>query len=478
MAQYVADTQLPNDDGAGSEVVTDEAQLSISNSTEVSIQNVRAIKLQPVYSISNSRVIQFEYTSCQKEVIDAKMTRLKLVLKIVDQAGNDLPLVNQAGNLPGGTCVIPVNSIGSAMFSSCEVKVNGLVVEGGDTMYAYKADFQNRLGNNLEVKKNQLQNKWIYHEPVKWDFLTAAEKNSVFAATELKPDKPHLNPFIDRWLRSKGSKNMVVNADLYADFFKEHKFLPANTTINIALTRQPDDNFALLTNQQGRSYQIRVVSAELQGEEKIMDSDYLDTKIQEMRSGKPYRTNFQTCDVLRFTSPPGLTEIGENNIFKLQSYSPNNFSLVLVDQDAYNGDNQKCPFAYKLNGVRYVEHKRSDGNTRHLPFEMGRWGNAGEDVDDGVSNLYTALDMLVGPEEAVGIDANNFAKGHAFLSFNLKKALAPNIFSMPDKAVNSLVVKCTPALPNAIAKIIYAEYDTEVLIDGFGNVTVRKNALA
>ena len=478
MAQYVADSQLPIDDGAGSEVITDEADFYMSNATEISTTGVDTATIPPVQSIEGNNVYMFRYKSALRQVIDVKKTKLRLTMKITYADGTNIPaqIGNPATDNPA-LKVLPVNNIGSALFNSCEVSINDQIIEGGDTMYAYKADIQTRLKNSKDVKDNQLKLQNFTNEYCKWDDLTTAEKDSIFAATGADYNNRRKYPFIERYLRSKKSKVFQVESDIYADFFREHKFLPPNTSLQIALTKQKDPEKFCLLAEEDTEYKIVVIKAELILKLKQLDQDFVDTSITNFRNGAPYRTEYTSVEIIRFATNTGYTDLGETDIFKLNSYSPERFVMVLVDQDAFNGIKNKDPFAYKRHGVKYFKLKRSDNLTRHEPVFMDRWGNDTKDILEGVSNLYLALDLYSNPEESIGIDMGNFDLGNFFMAFNLKKTEGQGVYSLPDKAVNSLEITCA-ALTCPIAKIVYAEFNTELLIDAFGTVTVRKNALA
>ena len=312
-------------------------------------------------------------------------------------------------------------------------------------------------------------------ELVTWDYLTPDEKKEIFQSKTLKPDKPRINPFIKRWLRTRGSKKCFVETSIYADFFKEHKFLPPDTTLSVSLSKNLQaDKFCLLTDKDG-DFHIKIESVELTLDTVYADQDFVDIATRNFAAGAKYRTDYPTCQMIRFSEAKGISDIGENDIFQWNSYSPKRFSMVFVDQDAFNGDKKKDPFTYKRHNTRYFALLRGDNCSRHLPVHMDRWKG---DVGEGLSNLYTALDLSTNPEESLGIGFENFDQGHFFMAFNLEKTENPAVFSLPDKWSNSLEVRCEPPLTTPIAKIVYAEFNTELLIDTFGNTTVMKNALA
>lgn len=476
MTEFVSDSQLPADDGAGSEVISSEANYSSSNATEISIDGVGVEKIHPITSIQGNNVYQFEIKSAKKKVLDVKKTKLRLLFQICKADGTDCGLPAAGAAIAPTSCVLPINGLGSAIFTSCEIRINDIAIESGDTMYNFKADIQNRLCHSKEVQQNQMGLYMYENEPVKWDSLTGQEKQDIFNATEPQPANPKLNPFIKRWLRTKGSKKFIVETDIYADFFKEVKFLPPNTSLGVALTKMDNDkvnDFCLLSNN-NHGFQLKLLKLECVFQTKLMDQDFVDVSIRNMMNGAPYRTSYPTCSLLRYATPAGQTDLSEYNIFKLNSYSPERFFMVLIDQDAFNGTRGKDPFCYKRQGVKYFVLHRGDGNTRHLPVHMDRWQG---DIEEGLSNLYTALNINSDAEESVGIDYWNFDKGNFFIGFDLSKNEDPNVFSLPDKSTNSVEITAAP-LGGPIAKLVYAEFNTELLIDAYGNPTVRKNALA
>ena len=75
---------LAADDGAGAECITNEAQWQDSRPTEVSVIGVRAERFNPISSINNTKVYQFDLTSSLNEVLDPKTVKLIMMYKIVD----------------------------------------------------------------------------------------------------------------------------------------------------------------------------------------------------------------------------------------------------------------------------------------------------------------------------------------------------------------------------------------------------------
>ena len=478
---YIPREVLPNDDGTGEEVVTTEAQFSRSLPTEVSVIGVRTDNIQPTTSVHNSKVLQWHIQSSLNYLINPKATKVIIEYKIVDQNGNNLPLTipgqnNQNVDNPDAR-VLPVNGLGSALFKSCEIKVNDKTIAGGSNLYAFKADIQTRVSNNKEVKDNQLTLQGWYEEEIAWDDLTNAAKDVIFTTDDLSVEAPQLNGFIHRWLNTKGSKRDILVTDVFSDVFNEHVFLPPNASLDVILTRQDNDKFCLLTDR-NEEYKIVIEKAYLEVEMKVMDADFIETKVENMKKGIPWRASFKHVEMMRYTYGQNLTDLSRYNLFNINSVSPNRFFVVLLRQNAFNGDYTLDPFNYTGFNMEHFKYDRTDNNTRHPIVYVNRWD---KDYKQAVYNLYKAVGLNVGPEEALGITNYNFDRRNFIMGFNLEKnegATAGVIYDLPDKVVHSLEIKLKTGLTNPVSMIIYAEFNAEMLIDAYGNVTLKENALA
>ena len=458
------------DDGAGGECVTSEAQWNNSRPTEVSVIGVRADRFNAISSINNTKVYQFDIYSSLNEVLDPKTAKLILTYKFVDDQGNDLVDTNKE--------ILPVNGMAYAMFQSCEIKLNDKTIAGGDMLYAHKGNIQKRLTVVEPVRKEQGSLEGWVQENVAWDDLDAADRVKVFNATKPDDDNKLLGPFIRRYLDTLKSKNKLLISDLCADIFTQNEFLPPNSKLTVVLTRQDNDSFCYIVKDATKKYRIKVINAVVECQVKIMDLDFIETKIEEMKKGQLYRSVFKNVQMLQFYYPAGLMDLSQPILFHLNSVSPDRFFVVLVKQEAMNGDNKLDPFNYTDHKMTSFAHIRSDGRTRHPPVYLRRWAG---DFAEVVFNLYKAVNLNSSGEDVLGINEYNIVQRNFFMGFNLQKndgATSGEVYDLPDKQNNGIKILLKEGLEKPVTMLVYAEYDTEILIDSFGNVTVKANALA
>jgi len=483
--EYVSSEVLPNDDGAGGECLTSETQWRNSKQTEISVIGVRTDQFDPISSISNTKTYQFELYSSLNELLDVKTVKLFLMYKIVDTQGNDLqPLTTGPNNdINPITKVVPVCGMATAMFKSCEIKINDITITPGDALYAFKSDMQKRLTIPEPSRKEQGSLEGFVQEYHAWDDLPDADKEEIFEATAPSSD-PIKGPFIRRFLDTKGSKQKQLISDITADITSQSEFLAPNTKMTVILSRQDDDSFCYLTkSDSNHDYKIKVISAHIECEMKIMDTDFITYKMEELKKD-PYRAAYKNIQMQEFFFSSGLMDLSKPILFHLNSVSPDRFFCVLLDQVAKNGQKDKDPFNYTDKVMSSFEHVRSDGRTRHRPVHLRRWGAPGynnPDVCEVVHNLYKAVNLSTNGEDTLGIDMYNILRRNFFMGFNLQKnegATCGAIYDLPDRQNNGIKIHLKRALTHACVMLVYAEYNTEILIDSYGNVTLRANALA
>ena len=491
--EYTNSENLPTDDGAGTECITNEAQWGVSRATEVSVTGVRADIFNPISSIVNSKVFQFDITCSLNEVLDPKTAKLFLTYKIVDENGDDIPLLNPpiGGNAPARnetSYVLPVNGMAYSLFKSCEIKLNGHTIAGGDMLYAHKANIQKRISVVEPVRKELgLLEGWD-QEPIPWDQLSDTERNEIWELDAMpaqgSEERIRVGSLVRRYLDTRGSQQKQLISNICADIFTQNEFLPPNTKLTVVLTRQDNDKFCLISKN-NHNYRIVIVNAYIECQVKCLDVEFVQNEILKMQRGQMYRSVFKNIEMTEYFHAQGLSDLSKPVLFNLNSVSPERFFAVLVRQSAMNGSHKRDPFYYTDFNMSHFAHVRNDAKTRHRRVFLRRWGDPNRkndaDVAEVVFNLYKAVNLSCHGDDVLGIDIYNILKGNFIMGFNLQKndgATSGEIYDLPDNAKNGIEIKLREGLSEAVVNIIYAEYNREILIDSNGNVIVKDNALA
>ena len=491
--EYTNTENLPTDDGAGAECITNEVQWRASRPTEVSVTGVRADTFNPISSIVNSKVFQFDITCSLNEVLDPKTAKLFFTYKIVDENGDDIPLLNPAVGAAAATknqtsFVLPVNGMSYALFKSCEIKLNGHTIAGGDMLYAHKGNIQKRISVVEPVRKELGTLEGWDQEPVAWDELTDQDRDKIWdfdaMPTQGSADRIRFGSFVRRYLDTRGSNQKQLISNICADIFTQNEFLPPNTRLTVVLTRQDNDNFCLISKN-NHNYRIVIVNAYIECQVKCLDVEFIQSEILKMQRGEKYRSVFKNIEMSEYFFPQGLSDLSKPVLFNLNSVSPERFFAVLVRQSAMNGSYKRDPFNYTDFNMSHFAHIRNDGRTRHRRVFLRRWGRAQRnndaDVAEVVFNLYKALNLSCHGDDVLGINIYNILKRNFIMGFNLQKndgAISGEIYDLPDNAKNGIEIKLREGLSEPVVMLIYAEYNREILIDSNGNVTVKDNALA
>ncbi len=285
-----------------------------------------------------------------------------------------------------------------------------------------------------------------------------------------------LGNVFNRWVRSKNSKEYSCITPLHNDICQQPKCLPPNSTLSISFTKQDIPNFNVLSDS-GAQYQIKIVHLKLKVLYKKIDPDILQEIIDVSRKGKKYRYPISRVEMLQFTKPANMTDLSENNIFKINNIAPNRFFAVFVEQNAFGGNATLDPFNYKNIDIRTYRLVKSGNETVNSIVNCNR---DNFDFYEPVHYLYNAVNLLPQAEESLGIDVNNYAERNFILGFKLNNTHASplELSDLPEKTFYSLDIRLKAGHGTPLAMIIYAEYDAEILVDAYGNVLRSDNALA
>jgi hypothetical protein len=210
---------------------------------------------------------------------------------------------------------------------------------------------------------------------------------------------------------------------------------------------------------------------------KKIDPDILQDMINYTLKGHPYTYPISRVEMLQFTKSAGGTDLTENNLFKINTFSPNRFFVVFVDQDAFTGSNlKKDPLNYKNINILNYRLVKSGNETVNSMVHCNRFVH---DFYEPVHYLYDAVNLLPEAQEALGINLFNYDKRNSILGFKLgyTNASPLELSDIPEKTFYSLDIKLLTANPDPLAMIVYAEYDAEIRIDGMGSVTRSDHGL-
>ena len=104
--------------------------------------------IHPRTSLDDSNVIEFFIPASNVNYLDLNDTLLTLQLKIVKKDGTSLGTSDQKP--------VPSTYFMHSLFSNVSVSMNDVVIEGGSSLYPYKAAIESELCTNKESKATQL----------------------------------------------------------------------------------------------------------------------------------------------------------------------------------------------------------------------------------------------------------------------------------------------------------------------------------
>ena len=379
---------------------------------------------------SSTSVIDFVIQGSTTEYLDLNDTLLSLKVKVTHGDGSLLT--------PKDTVQpIPSNYFLNALFSDVQLLLNDVQIEGGSTLYPYKATIETALNFNDDAKRIQL-------------LPSGASENDAERA---------------KWC--KDSQEFEIVGALRLDFLNQPKYLIPGVSVQLRLTRAKDV-FALHladgTPDNGTyTFKVGITQCLLYVRRVKVNPSVEKGHIIGLKKGNaiyPY-TRSKT---ISYSIPTGSTSFFKENLFST-GLLPKFIVIALVHGDAFNGSyGQKC-FKFEHFKLSQLSLFR-DGQS--VPYKRSynmHWGKK-HFTDAYVRSILQNTQML-NTNNNNGIDMKDFSEnGYTFFTFNLAPDFDMNQVQIPRDANLRLDMRFSDALKHSINVIAYAIYDAKVQITG------------
>ena len=204
------------------------------------ISNVSWSESRPVNSISDG--IEIMLKASEGQYLDLERCRLKARFKIIESDGKDLDANVQ---------VAPVNLTLHSLFKQCKVYLQHQLVSTSGNLYPYKAIMDVLLGYGDDAKKSHLQASMYYK-----DFAGRMENAGG------KGDMN--NGWKYRYNRTKGSKTVDVEGQLFADAFQFSRYLLNEVLVTVKLF-QAADEFRLMMEEATKKLKVELLDLAVLG---------------------------------------------------------------------------------------------------------------------------------------------------------------------------------------------------------------------
>ena len=348
----------------------------------------------------------------------------------------------------------PVSNLFHSLYESIQVLVNNEKITGNNEDYAYKAWIANLIDTTKHRKESVLCNTQLYVADTPGQCDTADAANT---------------GFVKRRKIAAGGNWKTLTGRLCLDIVDQHKYIPPHTALRFIFTRSKPNFYMMETGADSFKINIRNPKLSLR-RIAVADMTVVD-HANHIKSMGPFNYDINRRKVTQYTLQQGAAE---HQIQALDSNQiPERIIIGLVDKDAASGTKGKNPFNfqhYKLEeiDVSYNDKKISikadfDGNNAVKAFHQFL-------VESGVYNLG----------KDIGVNYKAFLSGTTLFAFDLTPDRAPEDAYRKNLVKYGTLLytfKFKDNLPNAVAVIVFSQYDNLIQIDGSGHVVTDYNML-
>ena len=268
------------------ESIKEELDLFSVPISQTSLEREKYIQYNPVSIFSNSRPIEFLIPGESSSYIDLSNTLLHVCARIKKQDGT--VLANDSN-------VSPVSNFLHALWSQCDLYLNGLLVTQASTTYPYRAYIETLLSFGEEAKTSQLSSFWYGDTASRFDSLTNANKG-----------------FQKRKELAAGSKELDMIGKLHLDLCFQNRYLLSGMEVKLRLNRSKDV-FCLMGSG---DYMVQLTNASLYCR-KAVPSDAVQLSHNRALQKSSAKYPIRRVEVKSFTVPRGtiLTQFQKRIFF-------------------------------------------------------------------------------------------------------------------------------------------------------------------
>ena len=397
------------------------------------ISNVSWSESRPVNSISDG--IEISLKASGGQYLDLERCRLKARFKIIESDGKDLDASVQ---------VAPVNLTLHSLFKQCDVYLQHQLVSTSGNLYPYKALMDVLLGFGEDAKKSHLQASMYYK-----DFAGRME----YAGG--KGDMN--NGWKYRYNRTKGSKTVDVEGQIFADAFQFSRYLLNEILVTVKLF-QAADEFRLMTEESTKKLKVELLDLAILGCYVTLDPEVIRAHTKSLESEKAVYP-YASTQMKSFAVPSGQFSASFGDIYS--GRVPNKIVVGMVLAEAMAGKLSKNPFNFQHFNLESATLYINDQSVPHKPFMT----NFKED-------LYTAayMSLFTGQNQdrsdcGVDVELADYGKGYTLLLFDASPQVEGTEQTSPRFGNVKLDLRFREALNQAVNIILYSTTDSVLYID-------------
>jgi hypothetical protein len=434
------------DKNSFSEAIIPALDIFATPPTQSSIERIDFQDFRPTSQLTQDSPIDFNISNGGFSYTDLSRCRLYLKGKITKAGG---------GALAATDIVAPVNNLLDSLFSQIDLTIGGKLASISCNTYGYKAYLQCLMKYGHSAKNSgQLAAR-----------LWSTDRGSDLDATKPKSAPLENSGLVRRWNLTKENVEFDMEGTLCEDLFRITKYIINSVDINIKLyPNRPE--FYLMHSISNGKFQFQITEAIFRACRVTVTAAILIAHNQAL-SKAPAVYSYKRTYVKVNTISQGHYNYVADNVYN--GYSPTFMMVALTQATAAAGNYERNPFNFGMHNLSnialFIDGRPTPGQAlaqgaktyvrsyNDLFYSSGRWDG---DVD-------------------IDVTREEFANGNAIYAFQIEPVNSDGYLSLLKSANCRLELTFSVATENALALVLYGEFQGLMDIDRARSVSITSN---
>ncbi|CAG9801635.1 unnamed protein product [Chironomus riparius] len=385
----------------------------------------------PLDLISSESAIEFNVPPCQKSYTDMGHTRLRVKAKIVCENGTPLP--------EGCNAALINNSLHS-LFQQINVELNQKVITCQNSLYPFKAYFENLL--NYSNEKNGILQTAHFFKDTSHKML-ADEENEGYK--------------VRRKIAQQGEFSM--EGPLHLDLFNSNKYMLNNVQIGLKFYRSKNEFCVITKTTDASKYKIIITECVLLVRRVQLAAAIMAAHAKTMMTFTAkypiVRTEMRNILIGKGVQSATLEGFQHNQL-------PSRIILGFLDSTAFNGSWHSNPFNFEHHDICYL-NILSEGNIRNLPLKPSFSTDCYTDAYNSL--VYDSNNTF--ENSSLNISYSDYKGGFMVTIFDLTHDISSNspFWSLPASGSLRIDLQFSKVLAKHIVAVVYLEYNNLIEIN-------------
>ena len=395
------------------------------------------VEYYPISPPSDNGPVEFYIPPDPEKYIDIENTKLCGVVRMKKKGDDDNWSYTELTDKP-----YFINNYFHSLWSNVIIKVNDTEIgDSGTNSYAYGAYIQTLLAARERCRETTLLSRSFVKDTFKEMDTLDDEKNK-----GLK-------------FRKGGGSYRVMNVPIQNDLLTAETYLPPNTKLNFTF-RRAEDKFVILQGDDN-DYKIEISKLKLKVRKYDVSQDVKNYYSKMLKTKPP--TIAYTKNVMRtYTKPKGDFDLSHHNLFQ-SSRLPERVYVMMVEQDAFNGNLKKNPFNFQTFDFKEASLIVNDVCEPSIPYKNDDDYSSRPCYFDFLENTGTSAFEM----DSSWITEKEYTNGYFILAWDRSPTKDNGLYTHKmDGGTMGLRLSVKEALKNNIMVIVYASYtDTLQFVD-------------